>query len=530
MTSDVIIIGGGLAGITAAIELLDRNLRVILLDRNGEDRLGGLAVWSLGGLFYVDSPFHRKAGIKDSTELALSDWLSASEFDDDDIWPRRWAEHYVSNCTQEVYEWLKPKGVKYVPSVQWVERGLFRPGNSVPRFHLVWGSGRGLVNHLTSHLSQHPNRKNLTLMFRSDVTKLLTHNGKVSGVVGKNLDNGQPFEIEASHVIAAAGGITGDVNVVRQHWYKPWGAPPEKMLSGSHLVANGDIHRHVQEAGAHVTHLDRQWNYAAGVHHPDADHPDHGLSIIPPKSALWLNYHGERMGPMPLVSGYDSRYLVERICQEPKKYSWQVMNRKIADKELAVSGSMYNDALTQQKKWAFAKNILFGNRELVDTMIARCKDFVVANTVEELAGKMNALTGEKDIHPEILRKTIEAYDATIDRGEKYFNDEQLRRIVHLRQYSGERLRTCKFQKIMDSGALPLIAVREFILARKTIGGIKTDLQCRVLTPDDQVVEGLYAIGEAAGFGGGGIHGLRALEGTFLGNCVFNGRAVVRGMV
>ena len=529
MKKDVIIVGGGLAGIVAAQEMLSKGLTVTLVDRTSEDRFGGLAIWSFGGIFYVDSPFHRKGKMKDSVELAMRDWFSAAEFGEQDEWPRRWAEQYITRCTAEVYEWLKPRGIRYVPSPAWVERGLLKPGNSVPRFHLIWGSGRGLTETLIHHLKTHPRAGQLSLHFHHDVSELITSSGRVTGVRGINATTGQAFEMEADHIILAAGGITGDVNVVKKHWYKPWGAPPERMLSGSHLVANGDIHQYAEKVGADVTHLDKQWNYAAGVHHPDADHPDHGLSLIPPKSALWLNYKGERMGPMPLVSGYDTRFLVERVCQEEKKYSWLLLNRKIAVKELGVSGSMYNDSLVEQKKFAFAKGLLFGNPGLLDMMLNRCPDFVVGNTLEELVGKMNILNGDQAVDLALVRKSAEAYDSMIDRGERFLNDEQLRRIAHLRQYRGDRLRTCRFQKILDSDAGPLLAIRSFILARKTMGGIKTDLQCRVLTPDDEVIEGLYAIGEAAGFGGGGIHGMRALEGTFLGNCIFNGRVVAKNI-
>ncbi|MEM7656095.1 MAG: FAD-binding dehydrogenase [Bacteroidota bacterium] len=530
MKADIVIAGGGLAGIATAIELLDQNLSVILVDRDLESRFGGLAQWALGGLFYVDSPFQRKAGIKDSPEQAFRDWETTAEFGPEDHWPRKWAEQYVSRCTADVYEWLKPKGIKYIPSVQWVERGLLEPGNSVPRFHVTWGTGWALTKTLIHHLQNHPNRSNLQLFFQHKAEEILMHNGYASGLQILNEVSGERFEIQADQVVIAAGGMMGDVEVVKKNWYKDWGSPPEYMLSGSHLMANGEIHEIAARAGAVVTHLDKQWNYAAGVHHMDAEHPQHGLSLIPPKSVLWTNYQGKRLGPMPMVSGYDTRALVERICQEEKKYSWIVMNERIALKELGVSGSLYNDANREQRKWDFAKSILFGNKSLVETMKSRCQDMLVANSVSELVGKMNALTGTNDVDGSLLQKEIEQFDLHASRPASLHNDEQFRRIAHLRQYRGDKLRLVKRPQIMDPKGGPLIAIRSFILARKSLGGIQTDLGGRVLTESGEAIPGLYAVGEAAGFGGGGIHGLRALEGTFLGNCIFNARMAVRDLV
>ncbi|MDX2284482.1 MAG: FAD-binding dehydrogenase [Bacteroidia bacterium] len=526
MKTDVLIIGGGLAGIAAAIELLEGGMQVALIDRNSEDRFGGLARWALGGLFYVDSPFQRKARIKDSHEQALADWYSYAEFGPGDELPRQWAEQYVTRCIPDVYEWLKPMGVKYVPSVQWVERGLDVPGNSVPRFHVVWGAGEGLVEALLRRLRAVQGNR-LTLYFRHKATSFLLRNGAVNGARVINEQNGEAFEIQADAVIAAAGGITGDVEAVRRHWYQPWGAAPPHFLSGSHLAANGDIHETARRTGARITHLDLQWNYAAGVHHPDADHPLHGLSLIPPKTALWTNARGERIGPRPLISGFDTRYLVEAVARQPGGYSWQILNRKIALKELGVSGSKYNDALRERNAPAFIANLLFGNRSLYQMLTQRSRDVVLAGTVEELARKMNELAGTQEVDAAALRSALEAYDTALRNRD--MDDEQVRRLAQLREYSGDRLRTCNFQPILDPAAGPLMAIREFILTRKTLGGIQTDLRSRVLNEAGQPIQGLYAIGESAGFGGGGIHGRRALEGTFLGNCIFNARVAARSL-
>ena len=535
---DAAIAGGGVAGISAALELLEHGQRVCLLDRDTADRFGGLARWSFGGIFFVDTPLQRFVGAQDSPALALEDWTSFAEFGPDDTWPRRWAKQYVHRCTPDVYRWLRDRGVRFLPMVQWVERGLYQPGNSVPRFHIVWGTGQGLIETLIGHLQAHPTANRLDLRFRHRVDDLVTTNGRVTGVRGVDEHTNTPFEVQADHVVIATGGICGDVNRLKRHWYPAWGDPPDTILNGSHRYADGTMHDAAEAIGANVTHMDKQWLYAAGVHHPDPeDKPYDALSLVPPKSALWVNARGERIGPMPLITGYDTRFLVEQIVRQEKAYSWQILNYAIAKKELAVSGSEFNDAIRDKQPIRFVQRILRGSPGLVDTLIDTCPDFVAADSLEALAAKMNALTGTGDVDLMTLREAVTRYDRQIERGPTFHNDEQLRRIAHLRRYRGDRLRTCKFQAIRDPKAGPLIAIRAFILSRKTLGGLQTDLDGRVLPPPDahgeqDPIPGLYAIGEAAGFGGGGVHGLRSLEGTFLGTRLLGGRlaaqAIARG--
>jgi hypothetical protein len=383
---------------------------------------------------------------------------------------------------------------------------------------------------LIGHLHNHPNADRLTTRFRHRVTDLVTTDGRVTGVRGVDERTDESFEFEADHVVVATGGICGNIErLTQQHWHADFGAPPETVLNGSHRYAQGDLHDAAAESGAHVTHLDNQWLYAAGVHHPEPEgKPYDGLSLVPPKSALWVNHRGERIGPMPLVTGYDTRFLVEQICQQEKKYSWQILNWTIAKKELAVSGSEFNAAMRDKKPIGFLKRVLLGSGDMVQTLIDTCPDVIAANSLDALVDRMNALTGDDEVDRHALRDALTRYDRQIDRGPTYHNDEQLRRIAHLRQYRGDRARTCKFQKILDDDAKPLIAIREFVLSRKSLGGIQTDLGSRVLAAPDahgsqSPIPGLYAVGEAAGFGGGGIHGLRSLEGTFLGTCIFTGR-------
>lgn len=526
---DVLIIGGGIAGIAAALELLDRGRRVVLLDRDTEERFGGLARESFGGIFIVGSREQRRLGIRDNPDLALRDWLSVAHLGEDDVWPRRWAETYVNRCREDVYDWLKAREVRFFPVVHWVERGLYEPGNSVPRFHMVWGTGYRLIEALLAALDRHPRRDRLTLGFGCHVRELESAAGRVSGCSGVIEATGEAFSAEAGAVVVASGGICGSLEKLHANWYRPWGEPPAVLLNGAHRYGDGEVSDLVERLGGIQTHLDLQWHYAAGIHHPRPDRERHGLSLVPPKSALWMNADGRRIGPVPLITAYDTRFLVEQILRQPGGYSWQVMNFKIAAKELAVSGSEFNDAIRERKILRFLKDVLLGNPGLVREMLASCEDFVAADTVEELAEKMNALTGENRVDGGRLAEEIRRYDANIERGGKLHNDDQLRRIAHCRQYRGDKARTCAFQPILDPKARPLIAIREFILARKSLGGIQTDLESRVLDRRGEPIPGLWAVGEAAGFGGGGIHGRGTLEGTFLGTCVLTGRIAARSI-
>lgn len=522
--SEVVIVGGGIAGITTAIELLNFNKQVLIIDRDIEENFGGLAKESFGGMFFVDTPHQRKSGIKDSPEQALKDWFSVANFEDSDILPKKWAKTYVYNSTPKVYFWLKEKGVKFFPVVHWVERGLFKPGNTVPRFHMVWGTGSELTEVLVNSLLNHPNASShLQIKYEHKVEELLTVSTKVLGITGINESTGEAFKALGDNVVIAAGGMGGNIKKVRDNWYKPWGTPPKVILNGAHKYALGELHDAVERKNGVVTHLDKNWPYAAGVNHPRPQREGHGLSLVPPKSALWLDYTGKRFGPIPLITAYDTRFTVEEICKQEKKYSWQVLNMKIAYKEFAISGSESNKAMRDKSWIGFIKTILFGNKELVHDMIENCIDFVTADDVEELVSKMNSLEGTDDVKLEHVKEAIENYDSQIDRGPSFHNDDQLRRIAHTRQYRGDKVRTCKFQKIQDAKAGKLIAIREHILSRKTLGGIQTDLDCKVMGSDGNPMEGLYAVGEVAGFGGGGMHGVGTLEGTFLGGCILTGR-------
>lgn len=527
--ADVIIVGGGLAGIVAALDLLDTGKKILIIDRDTEANFGGLSKWAFGGMFFVNSKHQRRVGIKDSVDLAMKDWFSFAEFEEQEHWGKKWAEQYIHLCTPHSYEYLKQKGLGFFPVLNWVERGLYKPGNSVPRFHMVLGTGWELTYALIRQLKAHSNYKNISLQFEHRVLEIIEENGTVKGVRGK-LENGEEeFEATGEITIVATGGINGSIEKVKANWHKDFGTPPKTILNGAHQYALGDLHDATENIKGNVVNLDKQWNYAAGIHHYNPRKERHGLSLVPCKSALWMNYEGRRIGPMPLITAYDTRYLVERICQEPVKYSWQILNMKIAKREFAISGSEHNGLMRNKKILQFVlKTALVGNGKLMNKIIDECEDVVIGNSLEELVEKMNDISDEKAVKLKYVKEAITNYDAQIDRGQNYHNDEQLRRIAHARQYRGDKVRTSKFQKILDSKAMPLIAIKEYILSRKSLGGIQTNLESQVLsqpnaTGNQQAISGLYAIGEAAGFGGGGMHGHRSLEGTFLGGCVISAR-------
>jgi hypothetical protein len=518
---DAIVVGAGLAGLVSTLELLRGGHTVLLLDRCQPHELGGLAREAFGGMFMVDSPEQRRSRIPDSERLALEDWLRIADFDPEDVWPRRWAEQYVTRARDDVGGWLREIGVRFFPVVNWAERGNFGDGNSVPRFHLTWGTGKALVQAVWAAIEDHPRRAALDVRFQTRVVELLLEEGAACGV---KLESGR-LQRAAKAVVIAAGGIGGNLDIVRREWPTPeLGSAPEKLLMGSHYYADGALHEEVERIGGNVTHLSRMWNYADAVRHPKPQREHHGLKLIPPRSGLMLDPDGHRYGPVPVMPTFDAHAALERMCEDERKYSWLVCNFKIARRELDVSGSQHNPHLRERRLVPFLLSVLLGKPGLVEHFLEGSPDFVGATSLAELAAKMNEVTGEEAIEASILEREVGRYDETIARGKGLFNDDQLRRIAQLRNWRGDRLRTARFQRIVDPAAMPLIAIRLQPMARKSLGGIQTDLGCRVLRArDGEPIPGLYAVGEAAGFGGGGVHGKRSLEGTFLGGCVFTGR-------
>lgn len=522
--SDVLIVGAGIAGLVCAYECLNKGLSVCVLDRDTEDKVGGLAKLAFGGMALVDTPMQRRMGIKDSPEIALRDWHSFARFSEEDVWPKKWAEYYVHQSAERIYHWLTGLGLKFFPAVNWVERGLYGDGNSLPRYHVIWGTGYRLVELFLEKLATHENNSKLRLLFQHKVEDFIENNGRIVACQVLDEQSGDYLQFEAGAIVAACGGISGSIDKVREHWYKPWGPAPAEILNGSHPYADGLVHDRLSDKNAAVTHLDKMWNYAAGIPHPKPHFPGHGLSLIPCKSALWLDAQGRRIGPEPLVTGFDTNELCRRVSQLPEPYTWQVLNWRIAAKEFAISGSEHNTSLRDRKLFHFLKEVLIGNHQLIKQISNESDHFIVADTLPELVRKMNQLNGDEAVSLKTIQKEIEQFDAMIMRGEGLWNDDQLRKIMHARAWRSDKVRTCKPKPILDQKSGPLIAMKLRLISRKSLGGIQTNLNSQILDTTGQVMPGLYAIGEAAGFGGGGASGFKSLEGTFLSGCILTARA------
>jgi predicted oxidoreductase len=525
--SQNLVIGGGIAGIVAALELLDGGQSVTLIDRDTPERFGGLARWAFGGMALVGTPEQKRLKIADSPDLALADWVRFGELAEDDHWPRAWAKCYAEESRAEVYDWLRDLGLKFMPAVNWVERGSSIKGNSVARYHILWGTGLELVEILIGRLQSHVNRDKLTLLHRHRATALNHVDGVIAGCAGVDEDSGNAFTVEAVNTLIATGGINGSVAKVRQHWPRGWPPAPATILNGAHPYSDGTIHENAAAHGARLTHLDCMWNYAAGIPHPQPHFAGHGLSLIPCKSGLWLNPDGEPVGPAPMITGYDTHELCRQVVAWP--YTWQVLNWKIVAKEMAISGSQHNPRIVKHQLFRFLFELLTGSDRLLKQMVGESTEFLVADSVAGLAGKMNGLSGEDRINAAQLQSRVEEFDRVLRNPVLRASDPAVMRILNLRKWRGDALRTCDLQPILDPKAGPLVAIRLHFISRKSLGGLQTDLDGRVIADNGLVIPGLYAVGEAAGFGGGGASGKRSLEGTFLSGCVLTARKAARSI-
>jgi predicted oxidoreductase len=523
-----LVIGGGIAGIVIALELLNGDRPVLLLDRDTPERFGGLALWAFGGMALTGTAEQRRFGIADSPELALEDWLRFGELGPSDHWPRAWAECYVNETRTLVYDWVKELGLKFMPTVNWVERGSAIRGNSVARYHLLWGTGRELVQNLIGRLQRHAGRNRLTILHRHRATGLTFEDGAATGCVGVDEGAGRPFSVKADNTIVATGGINGSEEQVRRHWPAHWPPAPEILLNGSHPFASGEIHQAAADQGARLTHLDHMWNYAAGIPHPQPHFDGHGLSLIPCKTGLWLTPDGTAVGPAPMITGYDTRELCRQVAAHA--YTWQVLNWRIAAREMAISGAEHNPRIVNHQLVRFLADTLRGSDRLVRQMAAESAEFVQATDVAGLAGGMNRLTGESRIDTGRLEAAIADYDRAIADPVLRENHPAISRILRLREWRADRLRTCNMQRILDRRAGPLLAIRLHFISRKSLGGLQTDLAGRVLDLREKPMPGLYAVGEAAGFGGGGASGKRSLEGTFLSGCILTARKTAAALL
>ena len=544
MDADVIVVGAGLSGLVATAELADAGRHVLVVDQESPVNIGAQAFWSFGGLFFVDSPEQRRMGIKDSTELALTDWMGSAGFDrleDQDRWPVRWAESYVDFAAGEKRSWLHQQGMRWFPVVGWAERGdgtATGHGNSVPRFHITWGTGPGVVEPFLRRVREHVSAGRVELRHRHRVDELLTHDGAVTGVRGTLLaaddaERGRPttreavgeFSLEAQAVVVTSGGIGADHDLVRANWPARLGEPPAHMLTGVPAYVDGRMLAITEAVGGRLVNRDRMWHYVEGIENYDPIWPSHAIRVLPGPSSLWFDGNGDRLPP-PLFPGFDTLGTLAHLRQTGHDHSWFILTSKIIGKEFALSGSEQNPDLTGKS----VKDVLGRARAdmpaPVRAFLDRGADFVSADTLAELVAKMNALTPHAPLDPAHIERQVVARDRQVDND--FSKDAQLTAIHGARNYRGDKLiRTVTPHKILDPKAGPLIAVRLNILTRKTLGGIETDLSARVLSASGEPVPGLYAAGEVAGFGGGGLHGYRALEGTFLGGCLFSGRVAGR---
>ncbi|MGO9031543.1 FAD-binding dehydrogenase [Mycobacterium sp.] len=540
-TADVIIVGAGLAGLVAACEVVDRDMRVLILDQENSANLGGQAFWSFGGLFFVDSPEQRRLGVRDSHELALQDWLGTAAFDrPEDYWPRQWAHAYVDFAAGEKRSWLRARGLQIFPLVGWAERGGYDAqghGNSVPRFHITWGTGPAIVEIFARRLRDHPK---VRFAHRHQVDELIIEGDAVTGVRGTVLEpstepRGVPssrksvgqFEFRASAVIVTSGGIGGNHDMVRANWPKRMGRVPEQLLCGVPAHVDGRMIAITEKSGARVINRDRMWHYTEGITNYDPIWPLHGIRIIPGPSSLWLDAKGKRL-PVPLYPGFDTLGTLEYIAKSGYDYTWFVLNAKVIEKEFALSGQEQNPDLTGRSvRQLLSSRARSGPPGPVQAFVDRGVDFVSANSLRELVTAMNKLPDVLQLDYATVAEEVTARDREV--ANRFTKDSQITAIRAARKYLGDRLgRVVAPHRLADPKAGPLIAVKLHILTRKTLGGLETDLDSRVLKGDGTPLDGLYAAGEVAGFGGGGVHGYRALEGTFLGGCIFSGRAAGRG--
>lgn len=542
MAYDAIVVGAGLAGLVATTEIAEKGKRVLLLDQEPESSLGGQAWWSFGGLFLVDSKEQRRMGVKDSYELARQDWFGSAQFDrldDEDYWAKQWAESYLKFATYEKRDWLRSLGIRFFPVVGWAERGgslADNHGNSVPRFHIVWGTGPAIVQTFEKKLRLHIEKGTITYLPRHRVDELIVEEDAVVGVRGSILEPSDvkrgekssrvvigDFEYSGEHIVVSSGGIGANFDLIRKNWPDRLGNPPQRMISGVPDHVDGRMLEISEKAGGRIVNRDRMWHYTEGIKNWNPIWTDHGIRILPGPSSIWIDATGNRFHA-PNFPGFDTLSTLEAIMKTGYDYSWFILTQKIVEKEFALSGSEQNPDLTGKSFRKLLERLKSGAPGPVQAFLDHGDDFIIANDLNELVSKMNQLVGDNLLNVEHIRTQIEARDRELDN--KFSKDLQVTALRGSRFYRGDKLvRTAKPHKILDSKNGPLIAVRLNIISRKTLGGLQTDLNGRVLGVDGDPIKGLYAAGEVSGFGGGGIHGYRALEGTFLGGCLFSGRQV-----
>ncbi|MGF7122141.1 FAD-binding dehydrogenase [Rhodococcus sp. TAF43] len=544
--ADVIVVGAGLAGLVATHELVKAGRRVLVVDQENVENLGGQAFWSLGGLFFVDSPEQRRMGIKDSRELALQDWMGSAGFDRDreDHWPRQWAEAYVDFAAGEKRSYLNDLGLRLMPNVGWAERGAglaYGHGNSVPRFHITWGTGPEVVRVFREPVLDAASRGQVTFRYRHQVDELIVESGAVVGVRGTVLEpSTEPrgvkssrtpageFELRAQAVVVTSGGIGGNFELVKKNWpVDRLGRAPERMITGVPAHVDGRMLGITEDAGGNIVNRDRMWHYTEGIVNWDPIWPNHAIRIIPGPSSLWLDATGKRL-PVPLFPGFDTLATLKHILSTGQDHSWYILTQSIIEKEFALSGSEQNPDMTGKDLKLLLGRVKKGAPGPVEAFKQHGEDFVVRDNLRDLVDGMNAINPGPPLDYAQVEREVTARDREVDNS--YSKDMQMMAINNARSYLPDKvIRVAKPHRLQDPAHGPMIAVRLNLLTRKTLGGLETNLDSQVIRPDGSVFDGLYAAGEVAGFGGGGVHGYNALEGTFLGGCIFSGRAAGRAL-
>ncbi|KAK0382703.1 hypothetical protein NLU13_9799 [Sarocladium strictum] len=549
----VIVVGAGLAGLVAAFELQKRDVPTIILDQENEANLGGQAFWSFGGIFVVDSKEQRRMGIRDSRELAMRDWMGSAQFDreEEDHWPRQWAKAFVDFATDEMEDYVKSQGLGFLFNVGWAERGdgvADGHGNSVPRFHCKGGTGPEVVRVFAEPVKKAADRGVVQLKFRHVVDELILDedSGKVVGVRGRVLEEDDSprgvkssrkqvdtFEFRGSAVLVSTGGIGGNAEAVRKAWPIDRLGPkaPDSFVMGVPAHVDGRMIGIAEGVGAHVVNRDRMWHYTEGLQNWNPIWENHGIRILPAPSSLWLDATGKRMPPF-LYPGSDTMATLKHICSTGYDYSWFILNQSIIAREFALSGSEQNPDLTNKSVLGFLKRVLGKKGTLpVQNFQAHGKDFVVKDNLRDLVAGMNELAAERQgpvLDYDKVKDIVDARDGQF--ANPFSKDAQAMLINNGRAYFPDRRgRIAKPHALLDIAHGPLIAVRLNILSRKTLGGLETNLQGNVMKDKNTPFPGLYAAGEASGFGGGGVHGYNSLEGTFIGGCIFSGRAAGRAI-
>ena len=486
----------------------------------------------------VDSPEQRRLGIRDSAELAWSDWQGSAQFDrEEDANPRLWAEKFVEFAAGDMRSWLHGLGMRWFPVVGWAERGgalAGGHGNTVPRFHITWGTGTGVVKPFANLMVRYAADGRLKMGFRHRASGLIVENGAVKGVRGDVLEDTTAargvstsrkvvgeFEHRAEAVVITTGGIGGNHALVRKHWPARLGKAPKTMVAGVPDYVDGRMHGIAAKAGAALINEDRMWHYCEGLQNFDPIWPNHGIRVLPGPSSMWFDAKGDRM-EAPFMPGFDTLGTLKRILSVGE-HSWFILTQKIIEKEFALSGSEQNADLTDGGwREVLSARLGKGATPAVEAFKEKGADFIVADDLETLVGRMNDLTPNAPVKLDHIRTQIRARDLQFDNA--FCKDAQITAIRGARQYKGDKLiHTAKPHAILDAANGPLIAVRLNVITRKSLGGLHTDIKGRVLTSSGEVIDGLYAAGETSGFGGGGYHGYNALEGTFLGGCLFSGR-------